>query len=98
MVVNMSRNAVLVSAKHGVYVGKRMELSIEWPSLLHGRIPLRFVAAGEVVRFDASGFVVKLFGHQFRTVKRKVIPFYAFSDSKLLSPVGGLSPAHGLPR
>jgi hypothetical protein len=72
--VNMSRNAVLVSAKHGVYVGKRMELSIEWPSLLHGRVPLRFVAAGEVVRCDASSFAVKLFGHQFRTVKRKVTP------------------------
>ena len=75
VIVNMSRNAVLVSAKHEVYVGKQMELNIEWPSLLHGRVPLRFVAAGEVVRCDASGFAVKLLGHQFRTAKRKVTPF-----------------------
>jgi hypothetical protein len=54
--VNMSRNAVLVSANHVVNVGKRMELSLEWPSLLHGRAPLRFVTAGEVVRCDASKF------------------------------------------
>jgi len=61
---------VLVSAKHEFKVGMRMELNIEWPSLLHGEVPLRFVTAGEVVRCDASSFVVKLVGYQFRTAKR----------------------------
>lgn len=69
-VVNMSRRAVLVSANHEFKVGKRMELNIEWPSLLHGEVPLRFVTGGEVVRCDASSFVVKLVGYQFRTAKR----------------------------
>jgi hypothetical protein len=49
-----------------------MELSIEWPPLLHGRVPLRFVTVGEVVRCDASSFAVMLERHQFRTAKRKV--------------------------
>jgi hypothetical protein len=73
-VVSMSRSAVLVSANHEVNVGVRMELSIEWPALFHGRVPLRFVTAGEVVRCNASSFAVKLVGYQFRTAKRKDPP------------------------
>ena len=76
-VLNMSRSAVLVSAEQEVNMGKRMELSIEWPSLLYGRIPLRLVTAGEVVRCDASSFAVKLGRYQFRTTKRKVMPIDA---------------------
>jgi hypothetical protein len=71
-VVNMNRGGVLVSAEHEVDVGARMELSIEWPSLLHGRVPLRFVTVGAVVRCDASSFAVMLVRHQFRTAKRNV--------------------------
>lgn len=76
-VVNMSGSSILVSAEHAVNIGKRMELNLEWPCLLHGRIPLRFVAAGQVVRCDASSFAVKLVGHQFRTAKSKITPIDA---------------------
>ncbi len=69
-VVNMNRRGVLVSSQQGVEVGTRMELSIDWPSLLHGKVPLRFVTIGEVVRCDASGFAVMLARYQFRTAKR----------------------------
>jgi hypothetical protein len=71
-VVNMNRGGVLVSSRHEVDVGKRMELSIEWPSLLYGRVPLRFVTVGEVVRCDASSFAVRLARYQFRTAKKKI--------------------------
>jgi len=70
-VVNMSRGGVLVSSQHEVAVGARMELNIEWPSPLHGRVPLRFVTVGEIVRRDASSFAVMLVRYQFRTAKRK---------------------------
>ena len=70
--MNMNRGGVLVSAQHEVGVGERIELSIEWPSLLYGRVPLRFVTVGEVVRCDASSFAVALARYQFRTAKRKV--------------------------
>ena len=76
-VVNISRTSMLVSAEHTVHMGKRMELNLEWPCLLHGRTPLRLVAAGEVVRCDASSFAVKLVGHQFRTAKSKITPIDA---------------------
>jgi hypothetical protein len=73
-VVNMSRDGILVSSQHEIAVGASVELNIEWPSLLHGRIPLRFVTVGEVVRNDASTFAVILDRYQFRTAKRKVTP------------------------
>jgi hypothetical protein len=71
-VVNMNKCGVLVSSKHQIRVGTRMELSIEWPSLLYGRIPLRFVTVGEVVRCDAWSFAMTLVRYQFRTAKKKV--------------------------
>lgn len=80
-VVNMNRNGVLVSAQNEVGVGTRMELSIEWPSLLYGRVPLRFVTVGEVVRCDASSFAVALVRYQFRTAKRKVTSIDSHGDS-----------------
>lgn len=72
-VVNMNRSGVLVSGQHDVYLGAQMELSIEWPSLLHGRVPLRFVTVGRVVRCEESSFAMRLIRHQFRTAKKKVL-------------------------
>lgn len=71
-VVNMSRAGILVFAQHEIGLGARIKLSIEWPSLLYGRVPLRFVTVGKVVRCDASSFAVTLVRYEFRTAKRKV--------------------------
>lgn len=75
--MNMSRDGVLFSSRHEIGVGAAVELNIEWPSLLHGRVPLRFVTVGEVVRCDASSFAVILARHEFRTAKTKVTPIDA---------------------
>lgn len=71
-VANMSKNGVLVSAQHQITVGVRMELRIEWPSLLYGRVPVCLVTRGQVVRCDTSSFAVLMTRYQFRTAKRKV--------------------------
>jgi len=81
-VVNMNRNGVLVSAQHEISVGTRMELSIEWPSLLYGRVPLRFVTVGEVVRCDLSSFALKFARYQFRTAKKKITSIDSHGDSR----------------
>jgi hypothetical protein len=60
-------------------------IGLEWPTLLHGEVPLRFVTAGEVVRCDASSFAVKLVGHQFRTMKRKITPIGTLAPNKPLA-------------
>ena len=74
VVVNMSRSGVLVSSEHGVSEGVRVELSIEWPSLLDGRVPLQVVTVGRVVRCEPSRFAVVLARYQFRTTRRTSLP------------------------
>jgi PilZ domain len=79
---NISRGGILVSSEHEIGVGTEVELNIEWPSLLYGRIPLRFVAVGEVVRCDVSSFAVVLARYQFRTAKKKATPIDAHGNER----------------
>ena len=87
-VVNISRGGILVSSPQDVGVGAGMELNIEWPSLLYGRVPLRFVVAGKVVRSDASSFAMILARHQFRTAKKKVTSIDVSGDQGRRSILG----------
>lgn len=66
-VVNVSSAGVLVACRHQMEAGARMELDVEWPSLLDGRVPLQLVLVGQVVRCEASTLAVVLDRHQFRT-------------------------------
>src|SRR5579862_2998439 len=77
-VVNMSSSGVLVASPPKLTEGTRMELAIEWPWLLNGKVPLQLVTTGRVVRSDSFVFAVALRGHQFRTTSRKVTPIDAF--------------------
>jgi hypothetical protein len=81
-VVNMNRVGVLVSSQNEMTLGAHLELSIDWPSRLYGRVPLRFVAEGKVVRCDASSFAVTLGRYQFRTAKTKVTSIDACGDAR----------------
>lgn len=76
-VVNMSRSGVLVSSPHEIGPRIRVELNIEWPSLLDGRVPLQFVTVGTVVRREASSFAVVFTQYQFRTARKTVLPIDA---------------------
>jgi hypothetical protein len=72
-VVNISSDSVLVAGQHQIRPGTRVDLSIEWPFLLEGRIPLHLVTSGKVVRSGTSGFAVVLAGYQFRTKRKTVV-------------------------
>jgi len=64
----MSSGGVLVASQDDVSLGSRVEMKIDWPVLLDGRVPLQLIAAGRVVRCDTSSFATVLAGHQFRQV------------------------------
>lgn len=66
-VVNMSSGGVLVAFQEEISAGTPVELNIEWPAVLDGRVPLRLVAVGTVVRCESARFAVGLERHQFRT-------------------------------
>ena len=70
--MNMSSGGVLVAAAHEFGAGTGLEISIEWPFLLDGRIPLQLVASGKVVRSETTSFALLLTRHQFRTKKKRI--------------------------
>lgn len=70
--VNMSSSGLLVAADHPIPLGARLELNVEWPSLLDGLIPLQLVATSRVVRCYDNGFAVSLGQYQFRTMSRRL--------------------------
>ena len=69
--LNISSGGILIARPHQVSVGEPVELRIEWPSLLEGRIGLQLVVTGKVVRCGASSFAVLFNQHQFRTTGNK---------------------------
>jgi hypothetical protein len=76
-VVNMSSVGALIDCQHELRANTRIELSIQWPSLLDGRVRLQLFAVGRVVRCEGSRFAVVLVSHQFRTTRKGAIPIDA---------------------
>jgi hypothetical protein len=70
MIINISSGGVLVASSSQPLVGELVEMRIEWPLLLHGRIPLQLMAMGRVVRRGPSRFAAAFERHEFRTMKR----------------------------
>ena len=69
--VNLSSGGMLVAAEEKMTVGTRLEVNLEWPSLLDGLIPLQLVAVGKVIRSVESGFALSFIQYEFRTMSRK---------------------------
>jgi hypothetical protein len=69
LVVNLSSGGILVASQHQLLVGALVEMSIEWPALLDGRVPLQLIATGRVLRRAPSHFAAKFQRHEFRTIK-----------------------------
>ena len=77
--VNVSSGGILVVSRHVVSqhelcVGVRVEMSIDWPSLLDGRTPLQLCAVGRVVRRRAADFAASFERYQFRTMRSPSLP------------------------
>ncbi|HLK18391.1 MAG TPA: PilZ domain-containing protein [Bryobacteraceae bacterium] len=70
--LNMSSGGLLIAADHRTEVGTKIELNVEWPSMLDGSIPLQLVAVGRVVRCLEAGFALSFTQYQFRTMSRKL--------------------------
>lgn len=64
--INMSSGGLLVSSEHQMIIGTPVELNIDWPTRLDGRLPLQLIAAGTVTRCDPFRFAIVLERHHFR--------------------------------
>jgi len=69
LAVNLSSGGVLVASQHQMSVGTLVEMSFEWPLLLHGTTPLQLMAVGRVLRCGACHFAASFERYEFRTMK-----------------------------
>jgi hypothetical protein len=64
---DISTGGVLFSSDEMLPRGCSVELSIEWPVLLHGTKRLRLKVYGRVVRSDGRGTAIRTIRHEFFT-------------------------------
>jgi hypothetical protein len=81
--VNISSCGLLIASDQAVLrAGIRLQVTLEWPLLLHGMTPLQLIGAGQVVRSQPALFALRLERYQFRTRKREASePRAALADS-----------------
>jgi hypothetical protein len=69
--INMSSCGLLIAADQPeVRTGARLQLTLEWPFLLHGITPLQLMVSCCVTRCRSDEFAVKMEQYLFRTKKR----------------------------
>ena len=69
--LDISSGGVLFVTEQRLRTGKRLELSVNWPAMLDGGCPLKFVAVGRVVRAEERRAAIQIEQHQFRTRRVK---------------------------
>ena len=65
--VNISSSGVLFTSYSTLPVKQRLELSISWPVLLEGRLPLKLVVRGRVVRSEPGRVAIRIECYEFHT-------------------------------
>jgi len=69
--VNMSSRGLLIASEEvNVDAGERLQLTVDWPYLLHGVTPLQLIVSCRVTRCHPEEFAVEMDQYQFRTKKR----------------------------
>lgn len=74
VVINMSSGGILVASERPLTAGAVVEMRIEWPARLEGRIPLQLFAKGRVLRKETSAFAAAFERYEFRILKSSTPP------------------------
>ncbi len=77
--LNMSSGGILFTAETRLLVGRRVELSVEWPAQLNENCGLKLVALGRIVRSNSETAAIRIEKYDFRT--RAAVPFKAQAGS-----------------
>jgi len=72
--LDVSSGGLLIETDRELPSGLNIELSIEWPVLLHNLVPLQLVVTGRVVRTREQRVGVRMVQHEFRTVSMPTEP------------------------
>jgi hypothetical protein len=69
--VDVSSAALRFAAERPLANGLGMEIVVDWPTLLDGRVPLKLIATGLVIRTHGTETVVKIERYVFKTRKTR---------------------------
>ena len=65
--IDLSSSGLRFASLQPLPVGLRLQVAIDWPVRLDGRIALQLIATGSVVRSSGAEAAVKLEWHTFKT-------------------------------
>ncbi len=67
VIEDISSSGLRFTAEEAVEVGRRLEVSMDWPVRLDGAIPLQMVVTGTVVRCSGAEVALRIHSHEFKT-------------------------------
>lgn len=65
--LDMSSGGILFTTENNLSIGKRVELSVNWPAQLNNSCRLKLVALGRVVRAGLASAAIIIEKYEFRT-------------------------------
>src|SRR5579871_576285 len=65
--LNMSSSGVLFTSENQLPVGRRVEVSVDWPAQLNEHCGLKLVAQGRVIRSSTGSAAIRIDKYDFRT-------------------------------
>jgi hypothetical protein len=65
--LNMSSSGVLFTSESQLPVGRRVEVSVDWPAQLNEQCGLKLVAQGRVIRSSTLSAAIRIDKYDFRT-------------------------------
>jgi PilZ domain-containing protein len=87
--VDISSSGILFTTSEPLPVGRLVEVSVNWPAQLDGRVPLQLVAVGPVVRATDTKAAVRVRGYEF-----KVRPVAVAAGASLYQSEAACVPIH----
>lgn len=67
--VKMSSHGILFTDGHVLPRGAKVDVEIDWPVKLDGRVPLKLIIHGSVIRSEAVSVALEIRRHEFRICK-----------------------------
>src|SRR5215475_5951843 len=66
--LDMSARGILIETEEQLSLGNRLDLSMDWPGLYHGKEMMRLYVSAVVVRVDERSAALRILSHKFRDV------------------------------
>ena len=66
-IIDISKTGVRIAAQGPQEPGSRLDIAINWPVLLEGRVPLQLLVVGKVVWSSQTEVALQIYRHAFRT-------------------------------